>query len=602
MSFLLLLSVNVIFGEKHDTPRNGRDLARYFFRKGNIEEANGRTDAAFDYYRKAFEADTSFIDAAFSYGMMRMMIDDDTLASNEQKLVNLNLIRKLIDRYPADFQSGMLYAQLATVLDTVEEGIRVMEILEKYHPKESIVQLYKANAYGEMGMTDSAVNAIKKYERLEGMSFETSLRKLKFRLMANDTVGAIAEVDELIANNPGNSDFVAYKARVYEVLEMNDSAFKYLNKAIELNPDDGIAKTELAVLYAQKGDSTTFDRLISEALLSDNLDLSTKTQILADYLQRMVEDKADLGRSDLIMAKLADQYPHEPEVLFIGAKYAAAKQDFDEAIRLIDYAIKLDGQNPQYTDPKMTYLLIDDRPKEAMKFYEETRAAGKPLGNTATMVYISAAQEAGRHDAAIATLDSLIKTVNPQLSIADTTVDLSKLRNNSLYELYLLSQNYQMAGDIYYNLNNLPETFRCYEDAIIIFPENDLALNNYAYFLIEKGGYGPGTPQFEKAKEMSFRSISDTEDKGSPSTYLDTYAWILFKEKNYEEAEKFQRMAIEAAGPDADDVDLFAHFGDILYMNGKTDEAIPQWEKALQIEPDNQLLKKKVTHKTYFEK
>lgn len=592
----------MIFGEKTPTPRKGREMARHFFRKGNIAEANGQSDAAYEYYRKAYESDTTYIDAAFSYGVLRLLIEDDTLGSREQKMANLRLARKLIDRYPADYQSGMLYQNIAGVLDTFPESVRVLEILDSYHPKESIIQLYKANAYGEMGMTDSAINAMRKYERLEGMTFETSLRKLKYHLMDNDTVGAIGEIDQLIVNNPRNPEYVSYKARVYEILDMPDSAFKYFNKALELDPDDGIAKTELAMMYAQRGDSLTFDRLISEALMSDNLELSVKTQILADYLQRMVDDKADLTRSDLVMAKLAEEYPHEPEVLFIGAKYSAAKKDYNEALRQLDYAIQLDGQNPRYLEPQMSYLLLADKPAQAMKIYEEAKTSGMPLTNTTSMLYISASQEAKRPDKAIETLDSLIRDIAPALSVADKTIDISKLRNNSLYDLYSISQFYQMAGDIYYNQNNLPETFRCYDDALAVFPDNDLALNNYAYFLVEKGGYGPGTPEFEKAKEMSFQSVSDTQSKGSPATYLDTYAWILFKEKNYEEAEKYQRMAIEAAGPEADDVDLFSHFGDILFMNGKTDEAIPQWEKALKLEPDNQLLKKKVTHKTYFEK
>lgn len=601
-SLLALLSIPTIYGEKKTAARSGREMARHFFHRGNVEEANGRTDAAYEYSRKALMADTGYVDAAFSFGAVRMMIDHDTLASHRTKLDNLNLTRKLIDAYPADFQAGMLYSQLASVLDTLPETIRVLEILEKNHPKESVIQIYKSNAYGAMGMTDSAINAIRKYERLEGMTFETSLRKLRYRLMDDDTIGAIGEIDELIAKNHGNSDYISYKAKVYQMLEMNDSAFKYFSRVLELNPDDGVAQAELADIYAQRGDSAAYDSLISKALISENLDLSSKTQILAQYLQRMIDDKSDLGRSDLVMAKLAEQYPHEPEVLFISAKYSAAKKDYKEAIRQIDYAIKLDGTNPEYLNPKMSYLMMDNRPAEALKIYEEAKEEGKELSAGATMVYVSAAQEAGLPEKALNALDSLIRGINPAVSLADTVIDTGKLRSNSFYDLFMLSQYYQMAGDIYHSMDNLPETFRCYRDALAIFPDNDLALNNFAYFLVEKGGFGPGTPEFAKAKEMSAKSVSDTADNGSPSTYLDTYAWILFKEKDYEEAEKYQRMAVEEAGPDADDMELFSHFGDILYMNGKAEEALKQWEKALKIAPDNELLKKKVTHKTYFEK
>ena len=577
-------------------------MARYYFRKGNIVEADGKSDAAYEFYKKAYKADSNYVDAAFSLGIMTIALSNDTFATRSEKLKGLRMSRKLIDAYPADLQSGMQYAYLASLLDTMPESVRVLDLLEKSHPKESMIQVYKANSYGAMGITDSAINAIKRYERLEGMSFETSLRKLRYRLADNDTVGAIGEIDELIAGNPGHPEYISYKAKVYEMLEMPDSAFKYFNIALEQNPNDGVAKAELADIYAQRGDSVTYDRYITEALLSDNLDLATKTQILTQYLQRMVDDKADLKRSDLIFEKLAEQYPHEPEVLFIGARYAAAKHNYKEAIRQIDYAIKLDGQNPNYTDPKMSYLLLDGRPQEAMKVYEGARAAGLPLNYTASMLYISSAREAKKNDVALAALDSLVQAMAPGLSLNDSTVDLSKLRSSTLFELYMLSEYYQIAGDIYYALDDLPSTFHLYENALSIFPDNDLALNNYAYFLIEKGGHEPGSPEFEKAKEMSAKSVEDTMDKGTPSTYLDTYAWILFKEKNYEEALKYQKMAVEAVVKDSDDIELYSHYGDILFMNGNIEEAMEQWEKALKMDPDNALLKKKVTHKTYFEK
>ena len=37
-------------------------------------------------------------------------------------------------------------------------------------------------------------------------------------------------------------------------------------------------------------------------------------------------------------------------------------------------------------------------------------------------------------------------------------------------------------------------------------------------------------------------------------------------------------------------------------MNGDTDEAVKQWEKALELEPDKELIKRKVEDKTYYEK
>ncbi|MDE6768199.1 MAG: tetratricopeptide repeat protein, partial [Muribaculaceae bacterium] len=84
-------------------------------------------------------------------------------------------------------------------------------------------------------------------------------------------------------------------------------------------------------------------------------------------------------------------------------------------------------------------------------------------------------------------------------------------------------------------------------------------------------------------------------------TYLDTMAWVLFKRKEYKEALEFQRKAIEIAEQKGEPAaEFYNHLGDILFMNHNPEEALENWKKALQMEPDNALLKKKVNHKTFF--
>ena len=53
---------------------------------------------------------------------------------------------------------------------------------------------------------------------------------------------------------------------------------------------------------------------------------------------------------------------------------------------------------------------------------------------------------------------------------------------------------------------------------------------------------------------------------------------------------------------DASSAEIFHHAGDIYFMAGEPEQALDFWEKALKLDPDNELLKKKVNHKTYFYK
>ena len=82
-------------------------------------------------------------------------------------------------------------------------------------------------------------------------------------------------------------------------------------------------------------------------------------------------------------------------------------------------------------------------------------------------------------------------------------------------------------------------------------------------------------------------------------TALDTYAWILFKKKEYTRAKEIidRALKIEEDNPQADGLN---HAGDIYYMNGDPEAALDFWTRALELDPDNALLKKKVKNKTHF--
>ena len=77
---------------------------------------------------------------------------------------------------------------------------------------------------------------------------------------------------------------------------------------------------------------------------------------------------------------------------------------------------------------------------------------------------------------------------------------------------------------------------------------------------------------------------------------------MLFKKKDYKEALEYQRKALEAAEKNGqvENAEFYSHYGDILFMNHLPEEALENWKKALKLEPDDELLKKKVENKTFF--
>ena len=68
--------------------------------------------------------------------------------------------------------------------------------------------------------------------------------------------------------------------------------------------------------------------------------------------------------------------------------------------------------------------------------------------------------------------------------------------------------------------------------------------------------------------------------------------------KDYTKALLYIKSAVEKD----EDNHLLEHYGDILWFNNQKEEAVEQWAKALELEPDNELLQRKVKDKNYYEK
>ena len=83
------------------------------------------------------------------------------------------------------------------------------------------------------------------------------------------------------------------------------------------------------------------------------------------------------------------------------------------------------------------------------------------------------------------------------------------------------------------------------------------------------------------------------------ATFIDTYAWVYFKKKNYDLALFYIKSAM--INTDEPSADIIEHYGDILYMTGDKEEALKQWEKALELNPQSDILKRKVENNTYYE-
>lgn len=118
----------------------------------------------------------------------------------------------------------------------------------------------------------------------------------------------------------------------------------------------------------------------------------------------------------------------------------------------------------------------------------------------------------------------------------------------------IVADLYSVMGEIYHNKGLNQEAYAAYDSCLIYKPDNIVTLNNYAYFLSVDG------KQLPKAEEMSAKAVK-AEPKNA--TYLDTYAWILYKQQRFAEAKVYIDMALKNSSDSTSDGTLYEHAGDI---------------------------------------
>lgn len=149
---------------------------------------------------------------------------------------------------------------------------------------------------------------------------------------------------------------------------------------------------------------------------------------------------------------------------------------------------------------------------------------------------------------------------------------------------------YNIRGDFHHTLGDKEKMYDDYDSTLIYDPDNINVLNNYAYYM------SLDNRDLKKALSMSAKTL---EAEPFSATYLDTYAWILFKMKRYKEALEYMEKALRYL--DTDNPEIYEHYGDVLFMCGEKDKALENWHKALRMNSTSTTLERKIREEKYLE-
>lgn len=481
-------------------------------------------------------------------------------------------------RYAAVFSN---LAQQARRIDDIVDIWRMQDSLrpDRSDPAFNLAASLTAR-FGLNGDTADLDEALAIYSRLEkglGHTLPVSGRKINIFLALKDTASVLSEISMLEHDAPRDIDTKLFAATLYDHLGMPDSAMSRFERAAAIDPDNGSVYLTRASFFREQGDSVRYDTEVFRALESPTLDFAPKFQLLTDYVVKLYQDSAQWPRIDRMFVVMQEQNPGEAMLHELLASYKSVTGKTAEAAEQLSYSIDLDpSESRRWSDLVQLYFSMNDTARAGST--AERAMALFPENGYFPLAISSVMAMEGRDTAALAMID---------------TLDLRSYGNDLVSSAILSTK-----GDILWRLGKAEEASAAYREAILLNPENYMAMNNFAYFNACEGT--------ELGAAQLYASIATTAEPDN-ITYLDTYAWVYFKKKDYAKAKDIIDKAFKAAEDDGSgkvaiepSAEIYDHAGDIYFMNGEPKEAVKFWEKALELDPDNELIQRKVKHKTYF--
>jgi tetratricopeptide (TPR) repeat protein len=482
---------------------------------------------------------------------------------------------------------------LANVFIQARENDSATVVLEK------IIEIDPSdlNTYYKLGRIyedTKPLKAIEVYEKLTGIigpEWNVLIRvsdlyeKLGYKKEAEQSLLELLNID------PSN---LALKKMIIDFHLRNenyDSAIQMLDEILELTPDDLDARERKAQIFIQQNDWEAAAEEYKYILEKPDVPLDIKINIGATYFNKSFTDSSALPIAKDLFQSIDADTSHWRVKLYLGA---IAINEGDDATA-IDY-FKFVTENARYNPDAWIQLggLYFDNQKyveaekimnEAIGLFPNEFAVNLILGLALAQQgkseegkeYLKKATELNPNDLnALSAYGFALGQLNENEEAAKYIKMALKIDPNNVN---LLGQ----LGLIYNNLEMMSESDSLYERALQLDSTNALINNNYAYSLSERG------LQLERALEMI--EIAMNADS-SNSSYLDTYGWIFFKLEEYDKAYFYIIKAIDAGGED--NAVLLEHLGDVLFMQGKRDEALKVWREAFELDDSNETLKQKI--------
>ncbi|MDD5184773.1 MAG: tetratricopeptide repeat protein [Paludibacter sp.] len=542
----------------------------YYYYEGLRLKENQQYDQALETFRLCLAIDSLDAGAQSEMGILNASIGLTAAA-----LKNLENSVRLA---PSNWWYNVQLISIYSNLKNWPRAIKLAVDLQKIYPNKEEVYNMLASLYKETKEYDKAIAADDRLENLNGIDESLSLDKFRLYILSGKPKKGIAEIDKLINKYPTETRYRVLRGDIYMQQKKPELAYEIYKQVLQEDPQNANVYVSLSEYYKTTNQPEKAMESIVTALKNDQLDVDTKMDILGQYVDKMIKDSTRLVETESLFKMLVDRYPLEEQVHGYYALFLQYLKRDAEAISELETMLTINPKNEQ-TWFRLIQLTSTDKDFNHL-LAVSTRAIENIPKNPTWYFYRGIAQfQLADYRGALLTYKTAIPFI---------TTDQTGMK----------SDFYAQIADVYFKLEQKDSAFINYDEALKYNPKNILVMNNYAYYLsLEK-------KELNKAERMSAKTV---ELEPNNSTYLDTYAWVLYQEANYSLAIFYIEKAVDNLPKGDDPGILLEHYGDILWMSGKDDgkndaKALEMWQKSYDAGNKTEELKEKIEKKGWVRK
>lgn len=543
--------------------RNDSLRFKYFYYEALKQQIKGNYGAAYELLCNCLRINPNSAEAYYYLSSYEGVLNGDSAA--------LQKIRRAAELRPenATFQERLAVAYLN--LSKYGEARKVYERLYVGDPSRTDVLQMLLKLYGVERDYDNMIRTIENIEEQDGVTEQTALAKMNVYSMQGKKEKEIKVLRELSAKHPYDMNYRVMIGNWLLQNGDNDGAHREYAEVLEAEPENAMAQMSMLDYYRAVGKDSLAGTLREKMLFNPDNSVDTKVTLIRQIVDETEKKDGDSTYVLNLLERMLDMPQKTPDIAGVYLAYLNLKKMPQDTIRAFEEKFLADF--PDYAPVRMDLVQKALSMQDADRVIELCRPAIEYNPDEMVFYYFLG----------LAYIDKGME--DETLDVIRRGLSLDKKGANQ----DMVSDLYAIMGDLLCKKDEYVKAFAAYDSCLQWKDDNMGCLNNYAYYLSLNGG------DLTKAEQMSYRTV---KQEPSNSTYLDTYAWILFMQERYAEAKLYINQAV-ASDTIASDV-ILEHAGDIYAMNGDIVRALDYWRKAKDAGSESKVLIRKIRQKKYI--